>query len=138
MSANLLMVLAMPMSASAAFMVLRKWEVWRPAAALAGLIYGFSPYMVGESLGHLSLVFLPLPPLIALTVVSIAKKQGSPLWLGTRLGLLVTAQFLISPEVLAMWPFSAPLPWPAPGSTVPRHTSTWLGPCLSQQLSHWP
>jgi hypothetical protein len=100
-SANLLMVLAMPMSASAAFMVLRKWEVWRPAAALAGLIYGFSPYMVGESLGHLSLVFLPLPPLIALTVVSIAKKQGSPLWLGTRLGLLVTAQFLISPEVLA-------------------------------------
>ena len=45
--ANLLAVLAMPVSASAAFVVLRKWQVWLPAAALGGLIYGFSPYMVG-------------------------------------------------------------------------------------------
>ena len=42
--ANLLAVLAMPVSASAAFVVLRKWQVWLPAAALGGLsIYGFSP-----------------------------------------------------------------------------------------------
>ena len=99
---NLLMVLAMPVSASAAFVVLRKWQVWTPAAALGGLIYGFSPYMVGQSLSHVVLIFLPLPPFIALTLVSILQRRGSPHRLGVQLGLLVAAQYLIEPEVLAI------------------------------------
>jgi hypothetical protein len=99
-SANLLMVLAMPISATAAFVVLRKWQVWGPAAALGGLVYGFSPYMVGQSLAHLELFFVPLPPFIALTVASILQNRGSPQRLGVQLGLLVVAQYLISPEVL--------------------------------------
>jgi hypothetical protein len=98
-SANLLMVLAMPASATAAFVVLRKWRVWGPAAALGGLIYGFSPYMVAESLAHVDRVFVPLPPLIAFTVASILQRRGPPRRLGIQLGLLVTAQYLISPEV---------------------------------------
>jgi hypothetical protein len=98
--ANLLMVLGMPVSATAAFVVLRRWGVWRPAAALGGLIYGFSPYMVGQSLAHVQLIFVPLPPFIALTVVSILQRQGKPRRLGIQLGLLVTAQYLISPEIL--------------------------------------
>jgi hypothetical protein len=99
--ANLLMVLAMPISATAAFVVFRKWQVWGPAAALGGLIYGFSPYMVGQSINHLELFFVPLPPFIALTVASILQNRGSPQRLGLQLGLLVVAQYLISPEVLA-------------------------------------
>jgi hypothetical protein len=101
-SANLLMVLAMPISATAAFVVLRKWQVWGPAAAIGGLVYGFSPYMVGHSLGHLELIFLPLPPFIALTVASILQNRGSEQRLGVQLGLLVVAQYLISPEVLTI------------------------------------
>ncbi|MGB7051620.1 MAG: hypothetical protein WBG41_08635, partial [Acidimicrobiales bacterium] len=50
--ANLLLLLAMPVSATAGFVVLRRWQVWVPAAALGGLIYGFSPYMVGQTLEH--------------------------------------------------------------------------------------
>jgi hypothetical protein len=96
---NLLMVLAMPVSATAAFVVLRKWQVWGPAAALGGLIYGFSPYAVGQGLGHLVLVFVPLPPFIALTVVSILQRRGSPVRLGVQLGLLLAAQFLSEAEV---------------------------------------
>lgn len=99
---NLLLVLAMPVSATAAFVVLARWHVWGPAAALGGLIYGFSPYMVGQGLGHPELMFLPLPPLIAMTIVSILQTRGSPRRLGIQLGLLVTAQFLISSEVLAV------------------------------------
>ena len=98
--ANLLMVLAMPISATAAFVVLRKWQVWGPAAALGGLVYAFSPYMVAQSLNHLNLIFVPLPPFIALTVASILQNRGSPQRLGVQLGLLVVAQYLISPEVL--------------------------------------
>ena len=101
-SANLLMLLAMPVSATAAFVVLRKWHVWGPAAAIGGLIYGFSPYMVGQSLDHVELIFVPLPPFIALTVASILQRRSSPRRLGIRLGLLVAAQYLISPEVLAV------------------------------------
>jgi hypothetical protein len=100
-AADVLMVLAMPLSATAAFVVLRKWQVWPPAAALGGLIYGFSPYMVGQGVGHPALLFLPLPPFIALTVVNILQRRGSPGRLGIQLGLLVAAQYLISQEVLA-------------------------------------
>lgn len=101
--ANVLMGLAMPLSATAAFAVLRKWQVWTPAAAIGGLMYGFSPYMVGHATAHVNLIFIPLPPLIALTVASIAQRRGSPRRLGIQLGLLVTAQFLISsPEVLTI------------------------------------
>ncbi|MBV8988665.1 MAG: hypothetical protein JO372_08910 [Solirubrobacterales bacterium] len=97
---NLLMTLAMPLSATAAFMVLQKWEVWIAAAAVGGLVYGFSPYMVGQATGHIELTFLPLPPLIASALVSIAQQRGSPRRLGVQLGLLITAQYLVSPEVL--------------------------------------
>ena len=99
-STNLLMVLAMPISASAAFIVLRKWQLWGPAAAIGGLIYGFSPYMVGQGLAHLSLTFMPLPPFVALTVVSLLQQGPRPNRLGVYLGVLLAAQFLISPETL--------------------------------------
>ena len=100
-SANVLMVLAMPLSATAAFLVLRHWNIWGPAAALGGAIYGFSPYMVGQGLGHVELTFIPVPPLIALTIEAILHRRGNPRWLGIRLGALVVVQYLISPEVMA-------------------------------------
>ncbi len=98
---NLLMVAAMPLSATAAFWVLRRWEVWLPAAAVGGLMYGFSPYMVGQATGHVELAFAPFPPLIAWAVVRLVRRQGGPVGLGVTLGLLVAAQYLVSPEVLA-------------------------------------
>jgi hypothetical protein len=98
---NLLMIVAMPVSAAAGLAALRKWNVSLGPAAIGGLIYGFSPYMVGRQLGHLELMFVPIPPFIALVVASILRRQGSPTKLGIQLGLLITAQYLISPEVLA-------------------------------------
>ena len=44
--------------------------------------------------------FVPIPPFIALTIVSILQRKGSPWRLGIQLGLLVVAQYLISQEVL--------------------------------------
>ncbi len=99
--ANLLMVLAMPLSASAGFFVLRKWQVWGPAAALGGLVYGFSAYSIGHGLGHLQFIVLPFPPLIAMTFVSILKREHRPFRLGVQLGLLAAAQFLCEPEIMA-------------------------------------
>ena len=100
---NLIAVIAMPISATAAFFVLRKWKVWLPAAAIGGLVYGFGPNMVGQNLDlHIELTFLPLPPLIAATVVSILQRRAISWRLGLQLGVLFSAQFLISAEVAAL------------------------------------
>ncbi len=100
-SLNLLMWLAFPASASAMFLVLRRWTTWTPAAFVGGLLYGFSPYMVGQSTAHLHLIFVPLPPLIVLASFELFVHRSGRAWRwGLALGLLVAAQFLISSEVL--------------------------------------
>jgi len=100
-SLNLLLWLAIPASASSMFLVLRRWTSWWPAAFAGGLLYGFSPYMVGQSTAHLHLTFVPLPPLIVLAVVELLLlRTDHPTRWGVTLGLLVVAQFLIAPEVL--------------------------------------
>lgn len=99
---NLLLLLAMPLSAASGFLVLRRWQVWRPAAAIGGLMYGFSPYMLGQSEGHPQFTFQPLPPLIALVTVSILRGRGNPIRQGVGLGVLLAAEYLIAPELTAI------------------------------------
>lgn len=99
---NLIAVVAMPISAAAAFFVLRKWNVWLPAAAIGGLVYGFGPNTVGQNLDlHIYLTFIPLPPLIAAAAVAILQRRAFSWRLGLLLGVLFSAQYLIMPEVAA-------------------------------------
>jgi hypothetical protein len=99
---NLIAVAAMPLSAISAFFVLRRWKVWLPAAGIGGLVYGFGPNTVGQNLDlHIYLTFIPLPPLIAATVVSIIQRRAISWRLGLLLGVLFSAQYLIMPEVAA-------------------------------------
>ena len=104
---TLLFTLAFPLSSLSAYVLLRHWVRWPPAAFGGGLLYGFSPYLVGQGLGHLHLVFVPLPPLIFLVLVRMSAPQAQArhawawgVW-GTVLALLCVAQFFISAEVLA-------------------------------------
>ncbi len=100
-SYNFVLRLGFASSAASAFWVLRRWTPWMPAAFLGGLLYGFSPYMVGEGLGHAFLMFVPLPPLIFLVVEDLVVVQARPAWQsGLALGVLCVAQFYISPEIL--------------------------------------
>ncbi len=101
-SVTVCFVLAMPASAAAAYAVLRRWKIWAPAAALGGLAFGFSPYMINEGSQHLNLVFLPLIPLIVATLVELCNRPRHPLRWGAALGGLVAAQYFISSEVLAL------------------------------------
>jgi len=99
---TLLFTLAFPLSSLSAYVLLRRWVRWRPAAFGGGLLYGFSPYLVAQGLGHLHLVFVPLPPLIFLVLVRMSAPQArnACAW-GAVLALLCVAQFFISAEVLA-------------------------------------
>jgi hypothetical protein len=115
-TATLWFTIAFPLSALSAYLLLRHWVRWRPAAFAGGLLYGFSPYLVAQGLGHLNLVFVPLPPLIFGVLCHIAAPGPTPTpgpapeprpaprkpwaW-GAALALLCVAQFFISIEVLA-------------------------------------
>ncbi len=99
---NTLTTLALAGSATAGYCFARRWTEWRPAAFVAGLVYGFSPYQIAESNGgHLNLTFVVLPPLILLAVheVIMGRARSRRRW-GIGLGLLITAQFFISSEIL--------------------------------------
>jgi hypothetical protein len=99
-----LVTLAPALSALASMFLCRRYTTRTAPAFAAGLIYGFSATLLGElRFAHLNLALLPLPPLIALVLDEILiRRTRRRLWLGGLLGLLVAAQFLVSPEVLAM------------------------------------
>jgi hypothetical protein len=100
--ANLLFRLAFAASASAMFLVLRRFTTWWPAAFLGGLLYGFSPYMVGQGFGHIFVLFVPIPPLFLLLVHELWERRRWPAALtGAALGALAAVQLLISQEILA-------------------------------------
>ncbi|MDA8341163.1 MAG: hypothetical protein M0007_02920 [Actinomycetota bacterium] len=100
-SYDLLMVLAFLSSATAMYCVLRRWTRWWPAAFAGGLLYGFSPYMIGQGNGHLNLLFVPIPPLVLAVLDDVlVRGRRSARWNGIALGLLGAAQYLISSEIL--------------------------------------
>ncbi len=98
---NFLLRAGFAVSASSAALVLNRWGIWRPAAFIGGLLYGFSPFLIGEGAGHAFLVFAALPPLIFLVLSEVVRGRRRPAWkTGCALGLLASAQFYISAEIL--------------------------------------
>lgn len=101
-SFNLVLWLAYPLSATSLYLVSRRFLRSELAACLAGLLYGFSAYVVGEGFGHPNLSFVPLPPLIlALCYELLVAQRRSAARVGLALGGAIAAQFLISPEILS-------------------------------------
>jgi hypothetical protein len=97
---NVLLRLAVTLSAFSMCLVLRRWTSWWPAAFIGGLIYGYSAYIT-FNLGHLFLVFVPLPPLMFLLLHEIlVRQQWRPARTGAILGVLCGVQYLISSEIL--------------------------------------
>jgi hypothetical protein len=95
--------LALASSAIAMYFVVRRFTDWRPAAFVAGLILGFGPFVIGQATNHPFLTCYALPPIILLLVHDlVVRLDGKQRRRGIVLGLLITAQFFISSEVLAM------------------------------------
>lgn len=69
-------------------------------AALGGVLFGFSPAMMAQALGHPNLVFNVLAPVLILLAVRIMISQDPPLRLAVLLGVTAGAQVLIGEEVL--------------------------------------
>ncbi|MCW2606696.1 MAG: hypothetical protein JWO60_1389 [Frankiales bacterium] len=101
-SHTLLAVLAFALSATSMWAVVGRWAPWGPARLAAGLLYGFSPYLVAQGTGHLNLSLVALPPLVLLLLDDLLVRQDrSPVRRGLLLGLVALAQLLTTEEVLA-------------------------------------
>ncbi len=101
-SLNVALTLSPVLSALAMFILVRRWVRWAPAAFVAGLLYGFSPFLL-VSLSNVWLMVgvAPVPPLMILFLDELLFRQRrSPIKVGVGLGLLVFLQFFLGTELL--------------------------------------
>jgi hypothetical protein len=98
---NLMMTASVALSGWTAFIAFRR-HVTRPwTALLGGLVFGFSPYMLAQSLGHPHVGFVVLCPLMLIAFEEIVIHQRHSAWrMGALAGGLAAAQLLISEELL--------------------------------------
>lgn len=101
---NVASTLAPALSSLAAFFLIRRWVSWSPAAFVGGLLYGFSPYVLGSlAYAHLMTATLVVPPLVFACLDEIVIRQRyRRIPVGCCLGLLIVIQFFISTEILAI------------------------------------
>ena len=101
-SHTLLAVLSFAGSATTMWLAAGRFVRWPWARFAAGLLYGFSPYLVAQGTGHLNLSLVLLPPLVLLLAHELYVRQAwRPVVTGLLLGLVATAQLLTTEEVLA-------------------------------------
>jgi hypothetical protein len=110
-SLNLAATLAPVAGALSARALLLRWTTWQPAAFLAGLFYGFSPFVTENlALEHVEFATLVVPPLLFLCLDELLIRQRGRAWLwGLAIGGLCAVQFFVSAEVLAICALAAGL-----------------------------
>ncbi len=107
---NLVATLALALSSWACYFALRRWVGGTGAPFLGGLLYGFSPFMAAQSLGHPALTVAFVAPLFLLVLTDILAYRRWPVWRsGVTLGALAAVQFLISQEGFAIMVIGAAL-----------------------------
>ena len=72
-----------------------------PAALVAGLLFGFSSYMLGQLLDHLNLCFIFAVPFCLWACIAAAKHGWGKWRLGALLGMALAFQFGVSQEIFA-------------------------------------
>jgi hypothetical protein len=103
---NVALTLAPVTAGLSAYACLRRGlGVGAPAAALGGLLFGFSPYMLRNlAVAHLMTTWLVLIPPLFLCLYRVLVRPAGRWWRwGLALALLVTGQYFISVEVLAVF-----------------------------------
>ncbi|MDP9325470.1 MAG: hypothetical protein M3O87_02910, partial [Candidatus Dormibacteraeota bacterium] len=99
---NIVITACLALSAFAAFLVFSRYVKHPLAAAVGGLVYGFSPYMVIQAVGHWHVIMAFTPPLMLLLLDEIVvRDRRSPVKLGVLLGLVSVVQLLLGEEILA-------------------------------------
>src|SRR5947199_7575548 len=100
-SYNVLSTLALALSGWCAYFAFRRY-VRREAAAVGGLLYGFSSFMFGQAYNHPHLTIALFPPLVLLLLDEILVRQRIRTVLaGALLGVATGLQVLTGEEIAA-------------------------------------
>ncbi|MGO9508663.1 MAG: hypothetical protein ACLPXZ_15420 [Mycobacterium sp.] len=99
---NVLMVVGIALSGFTAWLAIRRWTGDGLGPMVGGAIYAFSPYVASHAALHLNLATAWVPPLFLLVLDELLVTRRRPAWhAGVALGVLSTAQLLITEEMLA-------------------------------------
>ncbi len=98
---NVLTLAAPALAAAAAYLLCLELFAVPPAALIGGWLFGFSSYEAAQTIDHLNLDFTCLLPLLLLAVVRRMRGKSGRAFSVVAFGLLLGAQFLICPEILA-------------------------------------
>jgi hypothetical protein len=99
---NIVVMLMLPLAALAAFVLCQRvtgGAFW--PSVLGGYIFGFSPHMLGEVLGHLVVIAVFPVPLIALITLRRLDGEISAARFTVMLALLLVTEFLCSVDIFA-------------------------------------
>lgn len=101
LSYNVLSTLALALSGWCAYFAFRRYTR-REAAAVGGLLYGFSSFMFGQAFNHPHLTIALFPPLVLLLFDEILVRQRArAVVAGALLGIATSLQVLTGEEVAA-------------------------------------
>jgi hypothetical protein len=99
---NVLMVVGIALSGFTAWLAIRRWTGDGLHSMVGGAVYAFSPYVASHAALHLNLATAWVPPLFLLCLDELLVTRRRPPWhAGVALGVLGTAQLLITEEMLA-------------------------------------
>jgi hypothetical protein len=104
-SLNVASTLVPALSALSAFWALRHWVRWQPAAFCGGLLYGFSPFVLGNlEFAHLMAATLVIPPLLLVALDDLLLRQRHrPTLVGGACALLLAVEFFLSTELVVIF-----------------------------------
>src|SRR5205807_2430734 len=101
-SYNVLITLDLALSAWCAYLMIRRYVRSHSAAALGGLLFGFSPYVIAHAEGHPHVTTAFMLPLLFLLLDDVlARQRHSIRRAGLALGCAASAQLLLNEELLA-------------------------------------
>ncbi|HEY2355700.1 MAG TPA: hypothetical protein VGH79_12465 [Gaiellaceae bacterium] len=100
-SYNMAALAAPPLAAWTTFLLARRLTRDVPASLVAGFLFGFSPYVISQSVSHLNLSFVCLIPLAGLLAVRFFEGADSRWRYTILLAVVLVAQFGISTELFA-------------------------------------
>jgi hypothetical protein len=110
-SYNVLTLLAPALSAWTGFLLARYLTRDTSASFIAGYLFGFSSYELGEMLGHLNLNMIFVVPVLVLLVVRRVRGDLSRPWFVAALALALFLQLGFSSELLATTCFFGAITW---------------------------
>ncbi|MCU1492526.1 MAG: hypothetical protein JWO62_290 [Acidimicrobiaceae bacterium] len=100
---NLLATLSLALSAWCAQLAIHRLVPSRSAAIVGGLVFGFSPYMMGHAWGHVTITLAFFPPLILLFLHEAVVRQRWRWWAaGGFAGLILAIQLITFLETIAI------------------------------------